>query len=59
MGKGRTPMTCEEILQAVARGWCHPTTEHLTMDPVLAVAIADEIRTALDAARTPNHNQGT
>lgn len=36
-----------EIRGAVARGWCYPDTEHLTMDPVLAERIAFEILSLL------------
>ena len=41
-------MTREELLGAVARGWCHKNTEQKTMDVDLAVAIADEVGLALD-----------
>jgi hypothetical protein len=41
----------EEIMGAVARGWCHQETGHLTMNATLAVAITkevmEEIRTKL------------
>ena len=33
----------EEVMQAVARGWCHPKNEKKTMDVDLALAITDEI----------------
>jgi len=33
----------EQIAQAVARGWCHPNTEHKVMDEALAVAIVEEV----------------
>ena len=36
-------MTREEIMGAVARGWCAPTTENRTMDAELAKAISDEV----------------
>lgn len=35
--------TATQILQAVARGWCHPQTSHKEMDPDLAIAIAAEV----------------
>ena len=35
--------TREEILGAVARGWCAEVNSHKTMDSNLPVAIADEI----------------
>lgn len=41
-------MTKEEIMQAVARGWCHPKNEKKTMDVDLAMAISDEVVQALD-----------
>ena len=41
-------MTREEVLQAVARGWCHPETEKKTMDVDLAEAITDEVILVLD-----------
>ena len=33
----------KRILEAVARGWCHKETEHLTMDDRLANAITKEV----------------
>jgi len=36
-------MNREDILGAVARGWCHPENENKKMDSDLALAIADEI----------------
>lgn len=36
-------MSKKEIMQAVARGWCHPETEHKVMDVDLALAITEEI----------------
>ena len=41
-------ITDEEILGAVARGWCHPDNSGKTMDEALAVAIAHEIRSLYD-----------
>ncbi|KKL47361.1 hypothetical protein LCGC14_2336290 [marine sediment metagenome] len=41
-------MTREELLGAVARGWCSKYNEHKTMDTDLAVAIADEVEAELD-----------
>ena len=40
-------ITREEIMGAVARGWCHPTNEAKAMDEQLALAIADEVTEAL------------
>lgn len=36
-------MTRDQIIETVARGWTHPETEYLTMDPALAYAIVEEI----------------
>ena len=33
----------EEIVGAVARGWCHPSNAYKTMDAELAYAIVDEV----------------
>ena len=33
----------EELLGAIARGWCSEKNEHKTMDADLAVAIFDEV----------------
>jgi len=33
----------EELLGAIARGWCHPKNAGKVMDPDLAVAIAAEV----------------
>ena len=33
----------EELLGAIARGWCSETNSHKTMDSDLAVAIFDEV----------------
>jgi len=35
----------EQIVGAVARGWCSPENAHKTMDSVLAMAITKEIET--------------
>jgi hypothetical protein len=40
---GRNDREEEEILQAVARGWCHKKTENKIMDVWLAEAIAAEV----------------
>lgn len=42
-------MTDEELLGAIARGWCHKANEHKTMDPDLGVAIAEEVRGLVEA----------
>jgi hypothetical protein len=41
------PVTREDVVGAVARGWCHPDTEHLVMDDKLALAIVDEVMAIL------------
>lgn len=49
--------TRSDILQAVARGWCHGSNRYKTMDSTLAEAIADEVFKALSppsAAAVPN-----
>ncbi len=43
----------EEILSAIARGWCSPKNEQKVMDPVLAEAIADEILLEIDKIVLP------
>ena len=42
-------LTAEQILGAVARGWCHPTTSSKEMDADLALAIAAEVSALIDA----------
>lgn len=37
----------EQIVGAIARGWCHPKNESKTMDSDLAMAIAEEVETLL------------
>ena len=37
-------MTFEDILGAVARGWCDPKNQHKVMDSALAIAIAKEVQ---------------
>jgi hypothetical protein len=44
------PLTDEDLLGAIARGWCSPENEHKVMDPPLAFAIAAEVRRAIEAA---------
>ena len=36
-----------KILEAVARGWCHPNNRAKEMDSDLAMAITDEVMQAL------------
>ena len=36
-------MTCDDIVGAVARGWCSKKNSHKTMDSDLAWAITDEV----------------
>jgi len=40
-------MTREQILQAVARGWCSKENENKIVDPILGEAITDEVCKAL------------
>ena len=47
-------LTAEAIIQAVARGWCHPKNSHKTMDADLAEAIAAEIFNLNAAAPSPS-----
>jgi len=37
------PSDIEDLIGAVARGWCSPENEHKVMDEQLAMAIADEV----------------
>ncbi len=39
-----TEITREDLLGAIARGWCTQMNEHKTMDPDLAEAIAWEVQ---------------
>jgi len=39
----RECVNCEELLGAIARGWCSEKNSHKTMDSDLAVAIFDEV----------------
>ena len=41
-------MTKEELMGAVARGWCHENNSHKEMDVDLAMAIVDEVLLELD-----------
>jgi hypothetical protein len=43
------PLSAEQILGAVARGWCHPRNKFKVMDPDIAIAIADEVSALIDA----------
>jgi hypothetical protein len=43
------PMSEDELLEAIARGWCHEKNEHKTMDSDLATAIASEVSSAIEA----------
>lgn len=43
-------ITDEQIAQAVARGWCHPSNSGKEMDAELARAISDEVRAVLALA---------
>ena len=45
----------EELLGAVARGWCHPTNSSKVFDPDLAIAIAAEV-SALRSEIRPSRN---
>ena len=52
-------ITREEIMGAVARGWCHPANESKVMDEQLAMAIAEEVTVALLASREPHLGYAT
>ena len=41
-------MTREELIGAVARGWCHDENSSKTMDSDLAMAIVEEVEKELD-----------
>ena len=45
--------TKEQLLEAVARGWCHPENGNKVMDEALAVAIADEVEAAIRSEQKP------
>jgi hypothetical protein len=47
--QSRKPMSDDEILEAIARGWCHAKNEHKTMDIDLVSAIASEVYHAIKA----------
>lgn len=47
-------MTRDEILMAVARGWCTPENKHKEMDSVLVSAIVSEIMQAQTNAQQPH-----
>lgn len=40
-------ITEQELLGAIARGWCSPENERKAMDPALAFAIAEEVKKSL------------
>ena len=42
----------EELLGAIARGWCSEKNSHKTMDPDLALAIFDEVIGYFEPQRT-------
>ena len=48
-----TKMRSEQILGAVARGWCSEKNSHKTMDSDLATAIASEIERLLRTDQYP------
>jgi hypothetical protein len=45
------PKEWEEVLGAVARGWCHPENHEKVMDSDLAIAIAKELMPIVSEAR--------
>lgn len=51
-------MTREQIMQAVARGWCSTENSGKEMDTVLANAIAGEVLTALRARASSEPGEG-
>jgi len=50
--QSRVPLATE-VVQAVARGWCHPKNSHKVMDSDLALAIAAEVNAMLAASPQP------
>jgi hypothetical protein len=45
--QSREPMSEDEILEAIARGWCHAKNTHKTIDIDLVSAIASEVYHAI------------
>lgn len=52
-------MNYEELLGAIARGWCTPVNEKKVMDSDLAIAIAEEVVKYLAAARSREQDMTT
>ena len=48
----RLAVSAEELLGAIARGWCHPMNAEKVFDPNLAIAIASEVNVILKHAKT-------
>ncbi len=47
----------EQVMQAVARGWCHPENAHKVMDVDLANAIAAEVVKSFTPTRDSGHGR--
>ena len=47
--QAREPMSEEDLLGAISRGWINDKNAHKTMDSDLAVAIAEEVKKAIEA----------
>ena len=45
-----------EIIGAIARGWCSPENSHKEMDTTLAEAIANEVMKVIDAKFTSDNS---
>ena len=45
-----------EIIGAIARGWCSPENSHKEMDTTLGEAIADEVMKVIDAKFTSDNS---
>jgi hypothetical protein len=43
------PLSDADLLGAIARGWCHDENARKTMDSDLALAIAEEVKNAIEA----------
>lgn len=50
--------TIEQIVQAVAKGWCSPNNAHKTADPELAYAIAAQILALVSSPSTRGEKAG-
>ena len=48
-----------EIIGAIARGWCSPENSHKEMDTTLAEAIANEVMKIIDTKFTSDNSECT